>query len=316
MPRPSARRARSGAGSFSRPSPTPSGRKPPRPRSDMTEELIHTYTEDGLLLEGVRYPARADLTIVYTHGLTSTVFRQTHVRVARGLQNAGYAVVAGNNRGAALATPLLQRSGARVLGGSWFDRFEDAAKDIGAWVAVAVAGGAKRIVVLGHSLGAVKALLYGSEPRDGLAGLILASPPLRAFDRPPDAEPLARARRAVDEGRPQELIELANPLTFGRTSATTLLSRAAVGDLTSRLRSVRLPVLAIYGSEETDIGSQDDLDRMRQLVAGSFTGALIAGADHMYTGHEAQAAEITAGWIGSTVTGPQSGGRLVATSER
>ena len=251
---------------------------------------------------------------MYTHGVTSTVFRQTHVRVGRELQRAGYTVVAGNNRGTALATPLLQRSGARVLGGSWFDRFEDAPKDIGAWVAVAVAGGAKRIVVLGHSLGAVKALLYGSEPRDGLAGLILASPPLRAFDRPPDAEPLARARRAVDEGRPQELIELANPLTFGRTSATTLLSRAAVGDLTSRLRSVRLPVLAIYGSEETDIGGQDDLDRMRQLVAGSFTGALIAGADHLYTGHEAQAAEIIAGWIGSTVTGPPSGGGLAATT--
>src|SRR5437667_22278 len=171
------------------------------------EELLHTYTEDGLLLEGVRYPAGSDLAIVYTHGVTSTVFRQTHVRVGRELQRAGYTVVAGNNRGTALATPL----------------------------------------------------------------------------------------------------------TFGRTSATTLLSRAAVGDLTSRLRSVRLPVLAIYGSEETDIGGQDDLDRMRQLVAGSFTGALIAGADHLYTGREAQAAEIIAGWIGSTVTGPPSGGRLVAT---
>src|SRR5438552_2937630 len=110
------------------------------------EELLHTYTEDGLLLEGVRYPAGSDLAIVYTHGVTSTVFRQTHVRVGRELQRAGYTVVAGNNRGTALATPLLQRSGARVLGGSWFDRFEDAPKDIGAWVAVAVAGGAKRIV--------------------------------------------------------------------------------------------------------------------------------------------------------------------------
>src|SRR3989442_4431401 len=126
MPRPSARRARSGAGSFSRPSPTPAGSKPPRPRSDMPEELIHTYPEVGLLLERVRYPARPDLTIVYTHGLTSTVFRQTHVRVARGLQNAGYPVVAGNNRGTALATPLLQRSGPRVLAGSWFARIQAA----------------------------------------------------------------------------------------------------------------------------------------------------------------------------------------------
>jgi len=241
--------------------------------------------------------------VVYTHGVTSTVFRQTHVRVGRELQRAGYTVVAGNNRGTALATPLLQRTGPRVLGGSWFDRLEDAPKDIRAWIAVAAAGGAKWIVLLGHSLGAIKAILYLSERRAPLAGLVLASPPLRAFTRPPDAETLARARRAVDQGRPQELIELANPLTFGRTSAATLLSRAAVGDPASLLRQVGVPVLGIYGTEEADTGGQEDLERMRQLVAGSFTGALIAGADHMYTGHESEAAGLVAGWIGSVVTG-------------
>ena len=238
---------------------------------------------------------------MYTHGVTSTVFRQTHVRVARGLQGAGYTVVAGNNRGTALATPLLQRAGPRVLGGSWFERLEDAPKDISAWIAVAAARGATRIVLLGHSLGAIKAIIYASERRDGLAGVVLASPPLRAFARPPEAETLARARRASDEGRQQELIELANPLTFGRTSAATLLSRAALGDPAPLLGQVGVPVLAIYGTEEADTGGQEDLDRMRQLVAGSFTGAMIAGADHMYTGHEAEAAEIIGGWIGSRV---------------
>ncbi|HEV8468980.1 MAG TPA: alpha/beta fold hydrolase [Candidatus Limnocylindria bacterium] len=238
---------------------------------------------------------------MYTHGITSTVFRQTHVRVGRELQRAGYTVVAGNNRGTALATPLLRRAGPRILGGSWFERVEDAAKDIDAWIAVATAGGAKRIVLFGHSLGAIKAILYASERRAALAGLVLASPPLRAFARPPEAEALARARRAVDEGRPQELIELANPLTFGRTSAATLLSRAALGDPASLLRQVAVPILAIYGTEEADTGGQEDLDRMRQLVAGSFAGAMIAGADHMYTGHEAAAAEVIGGWIGSRV---------------
>ena len=238
---------------------------------------------------------------MYTHGVTSTVFRQTHVRLGRELQRAGYTVVAGNNRGTALATPLLQRSGPRVLGGSWFDSLEDAPKDIGAWIAVAAGGGATRIVLLGHSLGAIKAILYASQPHAPLAGLVLASPPFRAFARPPEAETLARARRAVDAGRPQELIELANPLTFGRTSAATLLSRAAVGDPASRLGQVGVPVLGIYGTEESDTGGQEDLDRMRQLVAGSFTGAMIAGADHMYTGHEAGAAAIIGGWITESV---------------
>src|SRR2546427_7955051 len=197
------------------------------PRGVSIEELLHPYTEAGLLLEGVRYPAGSDLAIVYTHGVTSTVFRQTHVRVGRELQRAGYTVVAGNNRGTALATPLLQRTGPRVLGGSWFDRFEDAPKDMRAWIAVAAAGGAKWIVLLGHSLGAIKAILYASERPAPLAGLVLASPPLRAFSRPPGAETLARGGRAGGEGRPPELIEVARPLAFGRTRAAARLSRAA-----------------------------------------------------------------------------------------
>ena len=281
----------------------------------MTEELIHTYTEDGLLLEGVRYPARADLTIVYTHGLTSTVFRQTHVRVARGLQNAGYAVVAGNNRGTALATPLLQRSGPRVLGGSWFERIEDAVTDIRAWMDVAAASGAKRIVLLGHSLGAIKAIRYAAETRDArLAGLVLASPPLRGFSRPPDPALVARASRAVDEGRAQELIDLdAAGVAFGRLSAATVLSWASIGDIAPRLRSTDHPVLAIFGTEEADIGGQAELDRIAELLPGRFTGTMIAGADHTYDGHEAEAAELIAGWIGSVVTGSLSAASVAAT---
>src|SRR2546428_6401316 len=279
MPRPSARRARSGAGSFSRPSPTPSGRKPPRPRSDMTEELIHTYTEDGLLLEGVRYPARADLTIVYTHGLASTVFRQPQVRVGRGLQSAGYPVVAGNNRGAALATPLLQRSGPRVLGGSWFERIEDAVTDIRAWMDVAAASGAKRIVLLGHSLGAIKAIRYAAETRDArLAGLVLASPPLRGFSRPPDPALVARASRAVDEGRAQELIDLdAAGVAFGRLNAATVLSWASVGDIAPRLRSTDHPVLAIFGTEEADIGGAGGHRSVGGQVSRGLAPALVVG---------------------------------------
>ena len=292
----------------------PYARKPRLPPHSV-EELVHTYTEDGILLEGVRYgPASADINIVYTHGVTSTVFRQTHVRVGRALELSGYTIVAGNNRGAGVATALLQRSGPRVLGGSWFERLEDATKDIAAWIEVAASGSASRIVLLGHSLGAIKAMLYASEIHDPrLAGVVLASLPLRGASRPLDPGLLARAKRAVDEGRPEDLIDdLGAPgLTFGRLSAASLLSRAAIGERAQRLRNIPYPVLGIYGTEEVDVGGQAELDQLATLLPGRFNGAMIAGADHMYAGHEAEAAELIAGWIGSQVT---SSGMLSAES--
>src|SRR5438046_10027052 len=81
----------------------------------VTGELLHAYTSDGLLLEGVRHgPPPSDLAIVYMHGVRSSVFRQGHVRVGRELGAAGYTVIAGNNRGSGLATPLPTRYGVRL----------------------------------------------------------------------------------------------------------------------------------------------------------------------------------------------------------
>jgi pimeloyl-ACP methyl ester carboxylesterase len=212
-------------------------------------------------------------------------------------------VIAGNNRGAAFAYPLPHRSGTRVLGGAWFERLEDASLDIDAWIAVALAAGARRIVLLGHSLGAIKAILYASDhPERRLAGLVLASPPLRAFAAAPDPAVVSAATAAVAEGKPQLLIDLPAPgLLFGCTSAATVLSRSAVGDPAPRLRSIGCPILALYGTEEVEIGGQSDLDRLSGLAPHHFTGALVANANHLYADREREAASVVSGWIGSAL---------------
>ena len=276
------------------------------------EELIETWTEDGLRLEGVRYgPASTDLAVVYTHGITSNVFRPTHVRIGRALAAGGLTVFAGNNRGNGLATVFLTRAGTRVLTGSWFERIEEAIVDIAAWIDVAAAGGAKRIVLLGHSLGGAKVVLYASERHDDrLAGLVLASPAfhLVSGERPVDPAVVARARQAVDAGRPGELIDLGDfPLTFGKLSAATVLDyttgRANPWSAGSpRLAAIDRPVLAFYGTNEPDVGGQAELDRMRSLVSAPFSAKLIVGADHMYVGHEEETAGFIREWIHSLVS--------------
>jgi len=278
------------------------------------EELLHTYTADGLLLEGVRHgPPTGNVAIVYVHGLTSSVFRRGHVLIGRALAEAGCTVIAGNNRGSALAYPLLLHSGGRVLGGTWFERLEEAARDLDAWIDLAIGTGARTVLLLGHSLGAIKAIVYAAEHADRqLAGLVLASPPLRAFATPTRPDLMAAAGRAVAADRPDELLDLGAPgVTFGRISAATLLSRAAIGDVTRRLRSTGCPILGLYGTAEPDIGGQDDLDRLAEVASERFTGALIPEADHLYTGREKEVAVVIGAWIESTVMrrvreGPES----------
>jgi pimeloyl-ACP methyl ester carboxylesterase len=268
------------------------------------EELIDTYAADGVALEGVLYPATSDLALVYIHGVSGSVFRPTHVRIARALQSAGWTVVAGNNRGTGLATPLLQPDGSRRLGGSWYERLADSVSDIAAWMDVAASRGAGRIALFGHSLGATKVVLYASDRRDDrLAGVVLASGSFNFTGQFAEHEGFAEASRAVEQNRPNELIEYGPPTgpTLGLSSAGTFVDRASgIADPwaePSRFRRIACPVLAFYGSD--DIGGPQDLERIRQHVSVPFTGSIVDGANHMYAGHEADVAAIVAAWLRS-----------------
>ena len=66
---------------------------------------------------------------------------------------------------------------------------------------------------------------------------------------------------------------------------------------------VRCPVPAWFGSKESDIGTDADLKRLRELIARHPQGParvdtmILDGADHLHSGHEAQVAAVLANWI-------------------
>ncbi|HEV8534362.1 MAG TPA: alpha/beta hydrolase [Candidatus Limnocylindria bacterium] len=256
----------------------------------------------------MRYgPAANDLAIVYTHGITSSVFRPTHVGVGRALERDGCTVIAGNNRGTGLATVFPRRDGSRALAGSWFERLGDAAIDIAAWMDVAASGGASRLVLLGHSLGAAKAVLYASERRDQrLASLVLASPAFHLVSRQVDPEAVAPAQAAVADGRPDALIDAPHEVAFRRMSAATLIDYATGranpwDEAAPRLSAISCPILAFYGTAEPEVGGQAELERIGKLVRGPFSTHLIDGANHMYVGHEDKVAAVVVNWLRAVV---------------
>lgn len=179
---------------------------------------------------------------------------------------------------------------------------EDTHLDLAAWVKAAHDLQAGDVIMVGHSAGAHKVVLYEAEhPGERIAGIALASPDLRGFRAPGELE---AARQLVAEGRGMEVMPAQPFAPWYRQSAQTLVSRAeaaervfnASGDEESALAAVRVPVLAFYGDGERN--AEAELDAIRRAATGapSAETRLIAGAGHFYTGHEANVAQTLAAW--------------------
>ena len=251
-------------------------------------ELCSTWTEDGVLLTGIVHPRsgepRLELGVVLVHGFSSRFYSQVVLGLAGGLARRGAVVVAGNNRGHDIGALLRRRQGGPLLAGSAWERIEDSPHDVAAWVEVACAQGFQRVVLVGHSLGAVKCALYCLERQDPrVAALVLCSPP-----RQPGPA------RGVDDAIDDHAIARFAPYPV---SAQTIRSRQALGDRVQPLEllaRLSLPTMILYGEQELGPEGADVLD---QLAGYGADTAYIPGADHNYTGQEDEVAGAVAGWL-------------------
>ena len=279
-----------------------------------SEELVYTETEDGLLLEGaVIAPASGrpkPYAIIWVHGLTGRFYAPLMVQVGRELARAGHLFVTGNNRGHDFGTMILTKGNkVRFAGGAW-ERFDESPRDVSAWVNLGAQLRPQGVVLVGHSLGALKVVYAQAERQDPrVRGLVLASPPLRAGRAKPDL--LALAERMVGEGRGQDLLPWGvNPVS-GTLSAATYFNRAQVdmdvlGHATAdpAVARVRCPLLAFYGTEERWLGRKEDLEVIRRnaLAAPRVDVLMLEGADHRYSGREQVVAETIGRWVDTLET--------------
>jgi len=264
------------------------------------EELVEAESEDGLVLQGVVIRPAAGpvklLPVVWVHGFTGRYYEPHAVRIGRGLAERGYVFVAGNNRGNNVGATVRRKGGESLLAGAIWEQVDESPNDVAGWIGFAVGLGFRRVALLGHSLGAQKVAFYQTQRQDPrVAGLILASGALRR--RPQAPELLAEAERLVAEGRGQELLPgAAMPGAVTTVSAQTFLSRARVAFDPAL---VRCPLLAFLGTNEPQIAAPEDLEalRRRATVAPRVDVRLIEGADHIYTGCEAQVVATIADWV-------------------
>jgi pimeloyl-ACP methyl ester carboxylesterase len=232
--------------------------------------------------------------------------------IGRALAERGYMCITANTRMHDLGNVEAWRGGKRIRGGGYWGVASEEVRDLAAWVDFAEHRGFEKVVLVGHSAGWAAVRAYQAQKQDRrVVGLVFASGQVQASTEPPDPEQLAQATRLMAEGRGDDLVRIPNRNFPSIISAATFLDSVncppGSGDFfgvrtpNPAVTRIRCPILAFFGTRD-EVGTEADLDLIKTCIQRQPSGpsrvdtAMIGGADHMYTGEEAQVAEAIARW--------------------
>ena len=279
-------------------------------------------TEDGLRLDGARVdpatrslgsPARwsAHAGFLFVHGTGSNFYHAGVLqRFAERVAENGGTAWRVNTRGHDGMSTIPGRNGA-VLGGSAFENIADCRFDLRAWTTHAVRETQRPIVLVGHSMGAVKSIYYAArEQPAAVAAIIALSPPRFChahWQRHRQAEGFreawTRATALVAEGNDDALISVTQPVPFVTTAASFVAKYGPHDeyDIVRLLPEVRCPVHLLVGSRSAAAspafdGLVNELQRIQDRVPG-LAVSTIEGANTGYAGKEDVAFDPSAAWL-------------------
>lgn len=291
----------------------------------MSLELVQTTTSDGVRLDGAYqkpdYSLRSELGVdvmILHHGVGGNFYGSGPFEdFGPWLVEKGCAAIRVNNRGHD-AVSQANVGGTRKRLGAAYEIIDDCRQDWSAWIDFAQEAGYKRIGVWGHSLGAVKSIYHMALDGDTRVQCVVASSPPRfsystfvnvdewegaknVGER--DAKDCARAQQCLNEGHPDELIEVEWPRPM-MVSAKTYIDKYGPEekyDVVKHIPAVPVPLFTVIGTKEPhDQFPFFGLPEEMQKLAGEldhFTFEYIDGADHPYTHHRKEVWDVTSKWL-------------------
>ena len=277
-------------------------------------ELVEVHTSDGIPHAGaLAKPAkRAGGTprfdaVLMMHGAAGAFADAFYRNFSAALVERGVATLRANNRG----HDVINRGDGRGKPqGVALEHLDDCIIDWQAWLSFLQAHRFHRILLFGHSLGAVKTAYYlATEPDPRVQGCVLASPPrfnteaMLASERGPEfAATIDRARALVAAGTPEELMPTTFPLR-SVSAAAAYLAKYAMGmkyDVLANAPQIPCPVLALVGELElgdpTFCDYADGYAAVRQKKR-DLDFVVVPNGDHYYSLAQAFAVEHLLAWI-------------------
>jgi pimeloyl-ACP methyl ester carboxylesterase len=281
----------------------------------MLVDLVQTTTRDGVRLDGMFQegapagpaPRPVDA-LCFLHGTggnfySSTLFDGLFERLVQ----LGCGVLRVNTRGHdGISSAQTARGGRRQ--GAAYEVIDDCRHDVAAWLDWLRQRAGPRVGLLGHSMGAVKALYsLAREPSLSAACVVALSPPRLSYaafcaspQGPAFLETYARALQLVEAGQPTALLEVQLPLPFIITAAGYVEKYGPQDryDYVPLLPAVACPTLITLGSSEVE--SNMAFHGVPEILTGRHshvTVEVVAGADHFYSSVRTEVAARVEAWL-------------------
>jgi pimeloyl-ACP methyl ester carboxylesterase len=275
-------------------------------------------TRDGVRLDGsLQVPAAAAErklpvdALLFIHGTGGTFYSSTLFdSFAERFLQLGVAVLRVNTRGHDLISTAATTEGGRRCGAA-YEVFDECRHDLTAWIDWLIARGFRRVGLVGHSSGAVKAIYtLAHEPQPAVTSLVALSPPSLSYarfaasaDGPKFVATIAEAERLVREGQSMSLMDVQVPLSFLITAGGFVEKYGPDErfDLLKFITRVTCPMLITFGSIELE--SSMAFRELPELLApvatarGKMRVDVIPDADHFYSGQRADVVRRTEEWL-------------------
>jgi pimeloyl-ACP methyl ester carboxylesterase len=282
----------------------------------MLVELVRTQTADGLRLDGALRAVddgrvRKKPAVIVLHGVGGNFYSQgTLDPTIQGLYVAGYPSLAVNTRGHDSVFGAQLGTVRKRLGAA-YEIVDECRLDIAAWIKFLVSRGHERVILLGHSLGAIKAVYAQANDRHAEVIAVMAVSPPRlsytAFMNAPESvqffESMSIARELVKEGAGDELFtaKFPFPLLITADSYIDKYGPAERYNILELAPLLKCPALFVYGTKELAQGGiafasmPEALGKLPAHAIRDFV--TVDGADHFYAGVQEQLAGRVGQWL-------------------
>jgi pimeloyl-ACP methyl ester carboxylesterase len=281
-------------------------------------EIIEVTTRDGIRLHGAlelpeqpAQPSQSFDALLLLHGAGGNFYGSTlFAGLSPTFRELGLALLTVNTRGHDSVNTASTAKGPRTLGAA-FELVDECCFDIAAWLDWLRGRGYQRLAIVGHSLGAVKAIYaLAHEPQPDVRSLVAISPPRLSHSRfaeGPDSEQFlaefTEAERYLAAGQSETLMSVRFPIPYLVTAAGYVdkYGRDERYNILKHVPLVSCPMLFTFGTIELRRGSafQGLPDALNVLAeqGADLKVAVLAGADHFYTAARGELAGLIGAWL-------------------
>jgi pimeloyl-ACP methyl ester carboxylesterase len=284
-------------------------------------ELVQVRTADGVRLDGaLSTPKHVEAgrkppvdALLAVHGTGSNFYSSGLFEgLVPKLLADGLTVLRVNTRGHDVVSMAATLQGSRRMGSS-LERVDDCTHDLVAWTEFLVSRGHSSIGLVGHSLGAIKAVYTMTHtPHPAVKRLIAISPPRLSHEYYVASEKreeflahLRQAEQLVAAGQGETLINIHTPLPF-LVSAASFIDKYGPAEKYNFLRHVdrlKVPALFTFGGielEEVNFRGLPEAMAAATSPTQNIQVVTIAGANHVYTGQIEELAYKIRSWLAAT----------------